>query len=503
MARRTPGSPPAIAGYTPVELIGTGGYADVFLYQQHAPRRLVAIKVMAASTLSTAMQHQLFDSEANLMARVSAHPYIVQVFDTGTAADGRLYLIMEYYPGPNFLDRARRERFSVHEALRVGVQLAGAIETAHRAGIVHRDIKPANVLTSEYNRPGLTDFGIASTQGPGEQADGVSIPWAAPEALGDADTDERADVYALGATVYDLLAGRSPFEIVGGDNSELALLDRIERQPLPPTGRPDVPPALERVLAHAMQKRPEHRPQRAAELGRALQAIESELNLAVTQLELPGDGPVSHSRNDQADGDDERTRLRGVVRIDAQGPAVIDAVGDHPVDATVRRGAAPRTRTGMLSEPPLADTAHVVRAPVSPPPTPGTGTDRRLVIAALGVLALVGAIIGAVVLSRGGTDRTDPIDSDIAAAEVNAAGANPQPVTPPSVAQITATANPDGTYRFSWEAPAAELSYAVTEDGAGAPVRIETTSFVSTSTCIEVESIGSNGVISAPTRGCA
>ena len=110
-------------------------------------------------------------------------------------------------------------------------------------GILHRDIKPANVLTTDFGWPALTDFGIAATTGHGAGATvGMSIPWSPPELLGEHPTgDERSDVYSLAATIYSLLAGRTPFEIAGGQNTAQQLVARIERAPLPPTGRDDVP----------------------------------------------------------------------------------------------------------------------------------------------------------------------------------------------------------------------------------------------------------------------
>ena len=228
MSSRATSQPPVLAGYTPIELVGTGGYADVFLYEQHMPNRKVAVKVLIADVLSGDLQRRQFTAEANTMAKVSTHPYIVSIFHADVAADGRPYIVMEYYPGDNYLRRARREQFGVAEVLRVGVQVGSALETAHRAGILHRDIKPANILTSEFRRPGLADFGIASAQGPeAEETGGGSIPWSPPEAFGAADLGVTADVYSLAATLYHLLAGRSPFEVPGGDNSALGLMARI------------------------------------------------------------------------------------------------------------------------------------------------------------------------------------------------------------------------------------------------------------------------------------
>ncbi|MEO6712747.1 MAG: serine/threonine-protein kinase, partial [Mycobacteriales bacterium] len=260
-AARSPVAAPELRGFTCVALLGTGGYSDVYLYEQERPRRPVAVKVLLAAGLTEARRTQ-FAAEADLMAQVSAHPYIVNIFGADVADDGRPYLVMEYYPRPHLGVRARRERLSVPEVLAIGIQVAGAIETAHRLSILHRDIKPANILTSQYGRPGLSDFGIsANTQIHVEDdVGGMSIPWAAPEVFRpETDPDERSDVYSLGATVWHLLAGRSPFELPGADNSPLAMMQRVERENVMPTGRDDVPAPLERALAQSMRKSPEAR----------------------------------------------------------------------------------------------------------------------------------------------------------------------------------------------------------------------------------------------------
>jgi serine/threonine protein kinase len=151
---------PRIPGLDVVRPLGSGGYADVYLYEQQQPRMPVAVKVLKREGLTAAIRRQFVD-EANTMAQLADHPYIVQVFRSEQTADGGAYLVMKYYPPPNLAVRSRAERMSVEEVLRTGIQLASAVETAHRAGIIHRDIKPANVLVSQYGQPGLTDFGIA------------------------------------------------------------------------------------------------------------------------------------------------------------------------------------------------------------------------------------------------------------------------------------------------------------------------------------------------------
>lgn len=311
--RRVPSPPPSLAGFTYVEPLGSGGFADVFLYEQQMPKRRVAVKVLLIDRLGSSAASQ-FTAEANVMAMLSTHPAIVTIYQAGVADDGRPYLVMEYCPRPNLQVRYRSEPFSVAESLRVGVQVAAAVETAHRAGVLHRDIKPANILVTEYNRPALTDFGIASTSTSVDDATGMSIPWSPPESFTDVpQSGPRSDVYALGATIYTLLAGRSPFELPGERNSSVEIMERIERMPLPPLARLDAPQSLIGVLARAMSKSPGERYPSAVAFARALQKVQIELSHSVTPIDIIEDHLVEEVPDDEDDG---LTRVRGVVRID-------------------------------------------------------------------------------------------------------------------------------------------------------------------------------------------
>lgn len=341
-------TPPEIPGLVYVQPVGSGGYADVFLYEQQMPRMNVAVKVLKGEGLTPAIRRQFAD-EADTMAQLADHPYIVQVFRAETSADGRPYLVMKYYPPPNMAMRARSQRFTVEEVLRIGIQLASAVETAHRAGITHRDIKPANVLVSQYGAPGLTDFGIAGRGGAAaeEEADdvGVSVPWAPPEVLfGQSNGDARADVYSLAATLWQLLVGRSPFEVGGGDNSAYALMPRIRSNPVPSTGRADVPVSLERLLAQSMAKDPNNRPATALAFARALQEIEQEQRFprtAIVVLDEQGQTTLADQTSTAGDGGEEdRTRVRS--------PQAVRSAQ-----------ALPQPRPGQTAYPPLSGSTSI------------------------------------------------------------------------------------------------------------------------------------------------
>jgi serine/threonine protein kinase len=372
--RRTPTVPPELPGLEYGRLLGGGGFSDVFLYQQKLPRRQVAVKVLLTDGLDTAARKSFVD-EANLMAQLSAHPYIVTIFHADVAPDDRPYFVMEYCSGPSLAELYKRERFGVADALRTGVRLSSAIATAHAAGILHRDIKPANVLTNDFGWPALTDFGISSTldddlpvhtttmgdigetgtSGTTEsQSVGMSVPWSPPEMFGDDPRpDVRSDVFSLAATIYTLLAGRTPFEIPGRSNGTLDLIGRIERGAITPLSRDDVPRSLVGVLQKGMATRRSERYGSAIEFARALQRVELELGYAPTTIEVPNLVVRERDQDDRgAEGDDE-TRVRSVATIDAQAPAVSPA----PIGAPPASTDADETRARpitVIAGPPAA-----------------------------------------------------------------------------------------------------------------------------------------------------
>ena len=312
-SRRAAAPPPHIPGYRYVSLLGSGGFSDVYLYEQDRPRRRVAVKVLVSGLLTEGAR-KAFESEANLMAQLSTHPYIVTIYEANITDDGHSYLAMEYCSRPSLDVRYRKGRLSLAETLTIGIQVASAVESAHRAGIVHRDIKPANILVTEYNRPALTDFGISGTTDGGDDEDlGMSIPWSPPEAFEGVGVDGiRMDVWSLGATLYTLLAGRSPFVLPGLDNSQSQLMDRIGSMPLASIGRADVPQSLELALATAMAKNPAARYSSAHSFALSLQRIQTELGISVTPFEVLDDTEHVHQNDDGA----EATRVRKVVSID-------------------------------------------------------------------------------------------------------------------------------------------------------------------------------------------
>ena len=362
--RRAPSQPPELPGYTFVKLLGSGGFSDVFLYDQKLPKRRVAVKVLLTEEI-TDSSRAAFVAEANLMAQLSAHPYIVTIYQADVASDDRPYFVMEYCSGPSLAERYKSETFSVADALRTGVRLSSAVATAHSAGILHRDIKPGNVLSNDYGWPALTDFGISSaldeelplhtttvaealaentgTSGTGQSV-GMSVPWSPPEMFeDDPQPDVRSDVFSLAATIYTILAGQTPFEVRGRSNGTLDLIGRIERGAITPMGRDDLPRSLLAVLQKGMASDRNDRFATAVDFARALQRVELELGYAPTTIEVPNLLVAAPTRDSEAD-DENETKVRTVATIDAQ-PAAPPRAPTPPrepepvADPTMLRGA--------------------------------------------------------------------------------------------------------------------------------------------------------------------
>jgi serine/threonine protein kinase len=330
-----------------VRPLGTGGFADVFLFEQDMPRRPVAVKVLLEDLVDDGLL-RMFNAEADVMARLSAHPSILTIYQASISSDGRPYLVMEYCPS-SLGSRYRREVIPVAEVLQAGIKIASALETAHRSGLLHRDIKPSNLLITAFGAPVLSDFGIATALGGRgeEEVFAMSVPWSAPEII-----DERvagsipAEVWSVGATMYSLLAGRSPFERPGsGQNSRDQLKTRIRRAAYTSIGRPDVPASLEAVLTRSMQRDPAARQPSAAQFAYELQLVQHELGLPHTPMEVAVDEWASAGAPVDFADDRARGPVRPSVQYESRRPERVRGAAAHrPDEGTVLAGAEPRRR---------------------------------------------------------------------------------------------------------------------------------------------------------------
>jgi serine/threonine-protein kinase len=253
--------------------IGRGGMATVFLAEDIKHHRRVAIKVLHPE-LSAVLGPDRFLTEIALTARLQ-HPHILPLFDSGSA-DGLLYYVMPYIEGETLRGRLERERqLPIGDAIRIASEVADALEYAHQLGVIHRDIKPENILL-QGGHCLVADFGIAlavATAGGSRMTQtGLSLgtpQYMAPEqATGEAHITCRADIYALGAVTYEMLAGEPPFT---GPNAQAIVARMLTEEPrrLIPQRR-SVPPGLEDAVLIALEKLPADRFATAAEFAKAV-----------------------------------------------------------------------------------------------------------------------------------------------------------------------------------------------------------------------------------------
>ncbi|ORA08385.1 serine/threonine-protein kinase [Mycobacterium arosiense] len=262
----------AAAGFDNARQIARGAAGVVYCCRETALRRNVAIKVLP--TFIDDAGRERFLREGYAMGGLSGHPNIVNILRVGLTAGGRPYIVMSYCPAGSLALRVQREGpIGWPEAVRIGVKLCGALETAHLSGTLHRDIKPANVLVNDYGEPQLTDFGTSHVPGGYETAAGLfsgTIDYLAPEVMAGEPAAVGSDVYSLGATLYSLIAGNPAYERRGSEDL-LTHYTRVTSTRVPDLRPGGIPDAVCSAIEAAMAVDPGERPASAAEFGRALQ----------------------------------------------------------------------------------------------------------------------------------------------------------------------------------------------------------------------------------------
>ena len=271
--------------YEIVGRVGAGGMGEVWKARDTRLQRTVAIKVLPPDLTSDAAARQRFEREARAVAALS-HPHICPLFDIGHQ-DGTDFLVMEYLDGETLAARLARGKLPLDQALQYSIQIADALATAHRAGIIHRDLKPANVILTKAGAT-LLDFGLAKlrphavvngrTATTAEPLTGHgtilgTLQYMAPEQLEGKEADARTDIFAFGAMVYEMAAGRRAFDA----SSSASLIGAILRdEPPPMSALPPAPRALDRLVRTCMAKDPDERWQSAGDVKRELAWIRDE-----------------------------------------------------------------------------------------------------------------------------------------------------------------------------------------------------------------------------------
>jgi serine/threonine protein kinase len=338
--------------YEIVAPLGAGGMGEVYRARDTRLDRSVAIKVLNSALGSSPELKQRFEREARAVSRLN-HPHICTLHDIGSQ-DGTDYLVMEYLEGETLAERLHRGALPLEQVLKIGIEIADALDKAHRIGIVHRDIKPGNIMLTKSGAK-LLDFGLAKPAGiaaaaPGSRAPLLSaaatmtslspqlsplttqgtivgtIQYMSPERLQGMEADTRSDIFALGAVLYEMAAGKCAFQ----GKSQIKVASAILEDEPPPLSsfHRSLRDTFERLIAGCLKKDPDQRWQSAADLKMQLEWLCSAPPATVDRgMRLRAKAAVFYYR-----------RRRGDPRVIAPGVMALAAGGESRVDPGLYSG---------------------------------------------------------------------------------------------------------------------------------------------------------------------
>jgi serine/threonine protein kinase len=448
-----------IAGYTIEQQIGRGGMAVVYRASDSRLNRSVALKILAPELASDTAYRQRFVREMRAAAAVD-HPNIVPVFDAGEA-DGALYIAMRYVSGQDvrtLLDSVGR--LPADRVVHLITQAASALDEAHSRGLVHRDVKPGNMLIASVaggDRPDhlyLSDFGLSKQRVSSAPLTLTgqflgTLDYMAPEQVEGEELDGRADLYSLACAAFEMLAGQPPFK---RDQGLAVMWAQLQAPPPSLTAlRPDLPPAVDQVIARAMAKSPADRYQTCGEFADALRAA---CGLGGSQV-----GPAASPPQQPAPLPTEMAQIQspqpGVESTWA--PRQLPPDSDTSWAEPLYRPAASVSPPAGQSAPPGAQSASATSWPAPPPLStgyrPGGPPPRRrrhawpLVIGCLVLLAIVGVAFALLHSKPGPTTSTPPPTSP---AKSTKTATTPPPAGPAATVQAYIAAINDHDYARAW-----------------------------------------------------
>ena len=267
--------------YEITALLGAGGMGEVYQARDTRLDRTVAVKVLAHRLARTPVFRERFEREARAVSSLN-HPNICALYDVGNQ-DGIEFLVMEYLDGETLASRLQRGPMVLQECLKHAIELAGALDAAHRHGITHRDLKPGNIMLSKSGLK-LMDFGLARHSRPPAESDATlaatltqegtvlgTPQYMAPEQVKGSEADARSDIFSFGATLYEMVTGAKAFP---GSNPHSIAAAILEKQPERITAlRPEAPASVERLIAMCLAKDPDDWWQSAHDLKLQLREI--------------------------------------------------------------------------------------------------------------------------------------------------------------------------------------------------------------------------------------
>ena len=356
-------------------LIAEGGMGAVYEASHLRIPKKFAVKFLKVSLLDNSIALLRFRREAEVIATLD-NPHIVTLFDYNITEDGVPYTVLEYLEGEHLGDRVARGRLPLADVLRISEAVAGALAAAHDKGVVHRDLKPENVILCTHGAVKVVDFGIAKLRG-GQELTAFNsilgtITYMAPEQLMAGQIDARADQFALGAIVYEMLSGDMPF---GSEGSIPEIAERVLRQQPPPI--PGYPQPVLDVLLRAMSKEADKRYANVAEFSDALKEVARPLLAAppaiVVETAAPAPAPAKPLLKTTEERPMIATPPAPATMADVPAPVV-----EPPREVTGEQGLPelPGEQTAISSSPTMVALAPAP-APVSQADIPTGETEMK------------------------------------------------------------------------------------------------------------------------------
>ena len=426
----TPPAPPSsfglsIPGVRLESIIGRGGFATVYSGTQESLERPVAVKVDSRA-LHDERNRRRYLREVQAAGRITGHPHVVSLIDTGVLADSRPYIVMERCDGGSLSDLVKSGPLPAVDAVALVGAASSALGAAHRAGVLHRDVKPDNILLDAYGSPRLTDFGIASVEREGQDPtvtlECLTPDFACPEAFALTPPRPEGDVWSMGAVLFYLLTGKGPRRAADGSAQSFAQIVRVLDRPVD-LSNPLIPEVVRPVLSTAMHTDAGSRYPDGVALCDAL----TELGEQLGEGQMTVTGPGAALRLAQAVVPPPEPASQTLVPPGAPAPVVGPA-------AVTRRLAVPPTGPGASLTGPQAQ--HAVPVITSPGGGAGPTGRRRRSLTALSTGLVIGTLLG---LGLGWT-----LWNEAAAATTSSAAAANETAASGSDAEPTAQAEESG-----------------------------------------------------------
>ncbi len=443
-----------IGDYEIISILGAGGMGKVYKVRNVISERVEAMKILLPDLTSNQSLADRFLREIRLLATLH-HPNIAAL-RTALTYENQLVMIIEYVEGETIANRIARAPLSTAEVINYSDQCLNALSYAHKQNIIHRDIKPANMMLTPEGVVKLMDFGIARSNKDGSlTSTGTtlgSLNYMPPEQVRGEAADARSDIYSFGASLYEMLTGKLPFDT----DSQYALMTaQLNSDPPPPiTLRSDLPPALNQIILMCMAKDPDKRFQSADALRAALKTIPVSALPPARTTAVPGNAPSATPAPAAAAAYSSETTL-----IDHQ-PTPRPGIAPTPIPTQAQQPPTPAPQATQADPPPI-----VVAPPVAPPPPRPSATHRGLWLA-LGSLVGVSVLLaaGIYIPRRMGTHAEPATSSDSPSA----------PTTPPSpTSSSDASTPPSPSGPASSSTPSADSSGPVSIQAPGVGISVD------------------------------